>query len=99
MQATAAIIGDLTGRKVATTALAYYGNCISLGQHDGIFQVVDGDAQSTKSLRGRPAAGVKKFVLKGTAWNMFHPTYGLPTRRHRLAKTADRAPKALGPVL
>jgi hypothetical protein len=57
--------------------------------------VVDGDAQSTKSLRGRPAAGVKKFVFKGTAWNMFHPTYGLPTRRHRLAKTADRTRKAL----
>jgi NADH dehydrogenase FAD-containing subunit len=95
MQATAAIIGELTGRGVEQRPLAYVGNCISLGHKDAIFQVVDGRARSTRSLRGRPAAHVKSFVLKGTAWNMFHPTYGLPTRKHRLAKAADRTRKAV----
>ncbi|MEQ7010773.1 FAD-dependent oxidoreductase [Actinopolymorpha sp. B17G11] len=88
MQATAAIVGDLTGRKISTTPLAYLGNCISLGGKDAIFQAVDGDARSTSwSLRGRAAARVKAFVLNGTAWNMGHPTYGLPTRKRRLATT------------
>ncbi|MEQ7124234.1 FAD-dependent oxidoreductase [Actinopolymorpha sp. B11F2] len=88
MQATAAIVGDLTGRKISTTPLAYLGNCISLGGKDAIFQAVDGDARSKSwSLRGRTAARVKAFVLNGTAWNMGHPTYGLPTRKRRLATT------------
>ncbi|SDI20029.1 NADH dehydrogenase, FAD-containing subunit [Actinokineospora alba] len=91
MQATAAIIGDLTGRKVSKTPLAYLGNCISLGGKDAIFQVVDRTARSTGSLRGRPAAWVKAFVLTNVAWNMHHPTYGLPARKRRLATVSDRS--------
>jgi NADH dehydrogenase FAD-containing subunit len=90
MQATAAIIGDLTGRKISKTPLAYLGNCVSLGQKDGIFQAVDGDAVSKSwSLRGRPAARVKAFVLRGAAWNQRNPTYGLPTRRYRLMTASN----------
>lgn len=85
MRATAAIIEDLTGRTGMRTPLTYFGNCISLGRRDGIFQPVDGDVRSSSwSLRGRPAAGFKAFVFRGTIWNMTHPTYGLPTRRRRL---------------
>ncbi|MFI7544174.1 NAD(P)/FAD-dependent oxidoreductase [Actinoplanes sp. NPDC049599] len=92
MQATAAIIGDLTGDKVATSPLPYLGNCIGLGGRDAIFQTVDGAARSRSwSLRGRPAARVKAFVLRGTAWNMHHPTYGLPARRRRVTVTPARA--------
>jgi NADH dehydrogenase FAD-containing subunit len=92
MQATAAIIGDLTGRTISKTALDYLGNCISLGGKDAIFQAVGRDARARRwSLRGRPAAYVKGFVLHGTTWNMSHPTYGLPARRRRLA-APDRAP-------
>ncbi|MEV4509933.1 FAD-dependent oxidoreductase [Dactylosporangium sp. NPDC049525] len=96
MQATAAIVGDLTGRKVPTTSLQYLGNCIGLGGKDAIFQAVDGDARSRAwSLRGRSAARFKAFVFRGTVWNMRHPTYGLPTtRRHRLATVPRRAPAA-----
>jgi NADH dehydrogenase FAD-containing subunit len=91
MQATAAIIGDLTGRRIAKTPLAYLGNCISLGGRDGIFQVVDGRARSRSwALRGRPAARVKAFVYRGTVWNMSNPTYGLPARKHRLTAAPDR---------
>jgi NADH dehydrogenase FAD-containing subunit len=93
MQATAAIVGDLTGAKVAATALGYLGNCISLGRRDAIFQAVDGDAQSKPwSLRGRQTARFKAFVLNGAAWNQSHPTYGLPVRRRRFATTSDPAP-------
>jgi len=92
MQATAAIIGGLTGRKVSMTPLAYVGNCVSLGQKDAIFQAVDGDARSKSwSLRGRPAARFKAFVLRGAAWNMGHPTYGLPTRKYRSTTASDRS--------
>jgi NADH dehydrogenase len=92
MQATAAIIGDLTGQKIARTPLAYLGNCIGLGGRDAIFQVVDGDARSRSwCLRGRPAARVKAFVYRGTVWNMNNPTYGLPARKRRLSAMPDRA--------
>jgi NADH dehydrogenase FAD-containing subunit len=84
MQATAAIVGDLTGHKISRTALTYFGHCISLGGKDGILQLVDGEAQSKPgSLRGRPAARIKALVYRGTAWNMNNPTYGLPARRLR----------------
>ncbi|MFC0105701.1 NAD(P)/FAD-dependent oxidoreductase [Kibdelosporangium aridum] len=90
MQATAAIIGDLTGRKIPKTSLAYVGNCVSLGRKDAIFQMVDGEARSKSwSLRGRPAARFKAFVLRGSAWNMSHPTYGLPTRKYRLTAASN----------
>ena len=96
MQATAAIVGDLTGHKISKTPLAYLGNCISLGGKDAIFQMVDGDARSKSwSLRGRPAARVKAAVLRGAAWNMSNPTYGLPTRKHRLTTAPYRLIEAV----
>ncbi|MBB4908679.1 NAD(P)/FAD-dependent oxidoreductase [Actinophytocola algeriensis] len=97
MQATAAIVGDLTGRTVSRSPLAYLGNCISLGQKDGILQMVDGDARSKSwSLLGRPAARFKAFVLNSTVWNMNHPTYGLPTRKHRVTTVSDRSSETVG---
>ncbi|NLE82548.1 MAG: FAD-dependent oxidoreductase [Rhodococcus sp.] len=91
MQATAAIIGDLTGHEVSKTPLAYFGNCISLGQKDAVFQVVDKEATSKSwSLRGAPASVFKSFVLNNVAWNMAHPTFGLPARRRRKAAVEGR---------
>lgn len=96
MQATSAVIGDLTGRKVSTSALAYLGNCVSLGRRDALFQAVDGEAVSKEwSLRGRVAASVKEFVLRGAAWNQGHPTYGLPSRRHHLPAGRGQAAEAV----
>ncbi|AOS61556.1 NAD(P)/FAD-dependent oxidoreductase [Actinoalloteichus hymeniacidonis] len=90
-QATAAIVGDLTGRKISKIPMAYLGNCLSLGQRDAIFQAVDGEAHSRSwSLRGRPAARLKAGVLKNVVWSTCHPTYGLPSRKLRLT-TADRS--------
>ncbi|MEV4344585.1 FAD-dependent oxidoreductase [Actinoplanes sp. NPDC049596] len=96
MQATATIVGDLTGRKIPQLPLGYLGNCVSLGARDAIFQAVDGHAEARSwSMRGRTTARFKAFVLRGAAWNMSHPTYGLPARRHRAA-AGRPAPAAVG---
>ncbi|MGX1673923.1 NAD(P)/FAD-dependent oxidoreductase [Streptomyces sp. NPDC055400] len=92
MQATAAIIARLTGSEVPATALKYYGNHISLGRRDAIFQMVDGDVRSKSwYLGGRTAARLKSGVLKGSGWSIVHPTFGLPKRKRRLATAPDRA--------
>ncbi|MFG2946378.1 NAD(P)/FAD-dependent oxidoreductase [Streptomyces adustus] len=92
MQATAAIIARLSGTKVPTTGLKYYGNHISLGRRDAIFQMVDGDARSKSWYLGGPsAARLKSGILDGAGWSIAHPTFGMPKRRHRLATTPDRA--------
>ncbi|MFE7130891.1 NAD(P)/FAD-dependent oxidoreductase [Streptomyces sp. NPDC057638] len=88
MQATAAIIARLTGRKMPTVGLKYHGNHISLGRRDAIFQLVDGDARSKSwYLGGRTAALLKAGVLKGAGWNIAYPGFGIPRRKHRLART------------
>ncbi|MBB5915220.1 NADH dehydrogenase FAD-containing subunit [Nocardia transvalensis] len=91
-QATAAIIGDLTGRKVEATALSYVGNHISLGRRDGLFQLVDGDACAKPgALRGRPAARVKSAIVATSGWAISHPTFGKLDRKYRAATTAARS--------
>ncbi|MEU3704615.1 FAD-dependent oxidoreductase [Streptomyces anulatus] len=91
MQATAAIIARLTGREVPATGLKYFGNHISLGRRDAIFQMVDGDVRSKAwYLGGRTAARLKAGVLKGAWWGIAHPTFGLPKRRHSLAAAPGR---------
>ncbi|MFE5660358.1 NAD(P)/FAD-dependent oxidoreductase [Streptomyces sp. NPDC056517] len=94
MQATAAIIARLTGGEVPTTGLKYYGNHISLGRRDAIFQMVGGDVRPKAwYLGGRTAARLKAGVLAGAGWNIAHPTSGMPKRRRRLttAPMPDRS--------
>ncbi|MEV3938030.1 FAD-dependent oxidoreductase [Glycomyces sp. NPDC049804] len=88
-QATAAIIGDLTGGKVKRTGLVYVGNHISLGRRDGILQVVDGDVRSRYAVTGRPAARVKELILKTATWGVANPTAKLPARSHHMAADAE----------
>ncbi|GAB3689487.1 NAD(P)/FAD-dependent oxidoreductase [Nocardiopsis oceani] len=96
LQATAAIIGDLTGHRAAKVSLGYFGNCVSLGQKDALLQVVDGQARSKSwAMRGWPATRFKNFVLRTVAWIMGHPTYGLPTRRRRLSDESFRTGKVV----
>ncbi|WP_454198418.1 NAD(P)/FAD-dependent oxidoreductase [Nocardia sp. Marseille-Q1738] len=93
MQATAAIVGDLTGRKIKATALTYVGNHISLGRKDGIFQLVDGDARSKPgALCGRSAARVKSAIVATSGWAVSRPTFGKPSHKYRLATTAQHSP-------
>ncbi|MBF6353695.1 FAD-dependent oxidoreductase [Nocardia higoensis] len=86
LQATIAIIGDRTGRTIKTNALSYFGNHISLGRKDAIFQLVDGDARSKPgALCGRSAARVKAAIIATSGWAISHPTFGKPSHRYRAA--------------
>ncbi|MEU9924985.1 FAD-dependent oxidoreductase [Streptomyces griseoluteus] len=90
MQATAAIVGRLTGRKIPNTKLEYLGNHISLGRRDGILQTVDDEGQAKpKHVGGRKAARIKSGILKMSLWTTSHPTFGLPKRKHRLVVAPD----------
>ncbi|WP_333772444.1 NAD(P)/FAD-dependent oxidoreductase [Streptomyces sp. IBSBF 3136] len=94
-QATAAITARLTGREVPLTGLKHYGNHLSLGRRDAIFQMVDADVRSKSwYLSGRSAARLKSGILKGAGWNVAHPTFGLPARARRLA--AAPGPSGVG---
>ncbi|MEU9606854.1 FAD-dependent oxidoreductase [Streptomyces sp. NPDC048057] len=89
-QATAAIVGRLTGREVPNTRLTYVGNHISLGRRDGILQFVDEEGRAKpKYVGGRKAARIKAGILNMSLWATRHPTLGLPHRRHRLAAVTD----------
>ncbi|WP_062982217.1 NAD(P)/FAD-dependent oxidoreductase [Nocardia anaemiae] len=92
MQATAAIVGDLTGRKIKAAALTYVGNHISLGRKDGILQLVDGDARSKSgAVCGRSAARVKSAIVAASGWAIGHPTLGRSTHKYRLATTRQQS--------
>ncbi|MGW0665350.1 NAD(P)/FAD-dependent oxidoreductase [Streptodolium elevatio] len=92
MQAVKAITGRLTGRKIANVKLAYTFNHVSLGRRDGLLQPVDDQARAKpKYMGGRKAARIKSGILKGSLWTTSHPTFGLPTRKHRLAAAPDAA--------
>ncbi|MBT2467471.1 FAD-dependent oxidoreductase [Streptomyces sp. ISL-66] len=93
MQATAAIVGRLTGRKIANTKLEYLGNHISLGRRDGILQMVDDEGQAKpKFVGGRKAARFKAGILRMSLWASSHPTFRTPRRKHRLAAVPDASP-------
>ncbi|MCT2591526.1 FAD-dependent oxidoreductase [Streptomyces sp. N2-109] len=89
-QAMEAIVGRLTGRKIAHIKLVYPGNHISLGRRDGILQMVDGEAQAKpKYVGGRKAARVKAGIVKMSLWAVSYPTFGVPKRKRRLAAAPD----------
>lgn len=89
-QAMEAIVGRLTGHKIANTKLVYLGNHISLGRRDGILQMVDDEAQAKpKYVGGQKAARVKAGIVKISLWGISHPTFGLPKRKRRLAAAPD----------
>ncbi|MET7597524.1 NAD(P)/FAD-dependent oxidoreductase [Streptomyces sp. NPDC004082] len=90
MQATAAIVGRLAGRKIPNTRLEYLGNHISLGRRDGILQLVDREGEAKpKHVGGRKAARIKSGILRTSLWTTSHPTFGLPRSKRRLVVTPD----------
>ncbi|MDO0939413.1 FAD-dependent oxidoreductase [Streptomyces sp. DG2A-72] len=92
MQATDAIVARLTGRRVPSVKKTYIGNHISLGRHDAIFQLVDGDVRAKSwFVGGRKAARFKTGVLKASLWGVSHPTFGMPKRKRRLTAATTAA--------
>ena len=96
-QAADSIAARLTGGRAGRTALAYSGQCISLGRKDGLVQWVTPDDQAKdSSLRGRPAARMKDLVCRLSAWCVAHPTFGVPVRRRRVAVPTEHRTVRLG---
>ena len=94
-QAMDAIVGRLTGRKIANTKLVYPGNHISLGRRDGILQTVDDEGQpKRKYVGGRKAARIKAGIVKISLWAISHPTFGLPKPKRHLAVAPDASRRA-----
>ncbi|MFE1232657.1 NAD(P)/FAD-dependent oxidoreductase [Streptomyces sp. NPDC058745] len=92
LQATAAIVGRLTGREIPNARLEYHGNHISLGRRDGILQMVDDEGRAKpKYLGGRKAARIKAGILGMSLWTTSHPTFGLPRRKRHLAAFSPEA--------
>jgi hypothetical protein len=89
-----AIVGRLTGRKIAETKLVYPGNHISLGRRDGILQSVDDDGRPKPTyVGGWKAARIKAGIVGVSLWAVSHPTFGLPKRQLRLAAPAPSRPE------
>ncbi|NGN91251.1 FAD-dependent oxidoreductase [Nocardioides sp. KC13] len=91
-QAVEAIVGELTGRAVPTTKLAYAGNHISLGRKDAILQMVDDQGRAKpKHVDGGRAVRFKAAILAGSLWATSHPTFCLPRRRFRVTTSPSPA--------
>ncbi|MEV6394509.1 FAD-dependent oxidoreductase [Streptomyces sp. NPDC051907] len=93
-QAADALAARLTGRKAPETTIGYSMQCVSLGRRDGIVQKVTREDEATPTVfTGRTGARIKEFVVAGAAWSISHPTLLLPSRRRRLAATAEAEPR------
>ncbi|MEV0401145.1 FAD-dependent oxidoreductase [Actinoallomurus sp. NPDC050550] len=92
VQAIEAIVGRLTGRKIANTKLVYTYNHITLGRRDAILQMIDDEGQAKpKYMGGRKSARLKTGLVSLSRWAASHPTLGMPKRKHRLAAAPDAA--------
>ncbi|MFG1616253.1 NAD(P)/FAD-dependent oxidoreductase [Nonomuraea wenchangensis] len=98
-QAIEAIVGRLTGRTIPSTKLVYTYNHISLGRRDAILQGVDDEGRAKPTyMSGRKTARIKAGILSMSLWATSHPTYGMPTRRHRLAAAHASSPVGSRPA-
>ncbi|MFE2478252.1 FAD-dependent oxidoreductase [Streptomyces sp. NPDC059389] len=85
-----ALAARLTGRKVSATRIGYASQCISLGRRDAIVQRVTPDDRPTSTvITGRTGARIKELICSATTWSIAHPTMMVPSRRRRLAATAE----------
>ncbi|MEV0629444.1 NAD(P)/FAD-dependent oxidoreductase [Nonomuraea wenchangensis] len=98
-QAIEAIVGRLTGRTIANTKLVYTYNHISLGRRDAILQGVDDEGRAKPTyMSGRKTARIKASILSMSLWATSHPTYGMPTRKHRVAAAHASSPVGSRPA-
>ncbi len=69
MQAGANIAAEMRGEAPKPHRFAYFGQCISLGRHDGLVQFVHpDDTPRERVLTGGAAARFKEFICKSTIY-------------------------------
>jgi NADH:quinone reductase (non-electrogenic) len=67
VHAATSVLRDLRGEEPRPLKFAYAAQCISLGRHDGLFQLVRADdSPRDRVLTGKPAAVVKEQVVRTT---------------------------------
>lgn len=65
--AASALIAESRGLTPEPLRYRFYGQCVSLGRHDGLIQLVRADDSARERvLTGRPAARVKEQVVRST---------------------------------
>jgi NADH dehydrogenase FAD-containing subunit len=65
--AATSVLRDLRGEEPQPLKFAYAAQCVSLGRHDGLFQLVRADdSPRDRILTGKPAAVVKEQVVRTT---------------------------------
>ncbi|MFG2631120.1 NAD(P)/FAD-dependent oxidoreductase [Streptomyces sp. NPDC048473] len=80
--AAASVVRDLRGEDPKPLQFSYTAQCISLGRHDGMIQLVrEDDSPRDLCLTGKPAAMVKEQVVRNTV---------------RTLRVASRSPRAAG---
>ncbi|MFC8799036.1 NAD(P)/FAD-dependent oxidoreductase [Promicromonospora sp. NPDC057138] len=83
-QAADSIAARLTGGKLPDMPLGYVHQCISLGRHDAVIQLVTADDRAKPAAPGgRLAARYKELICKGAAYMVAHPL-PYPARRRRV---------------
>jgi NADH:ubiquinone reductase (H+-translocating) len=70
-QAAETVLSRLAGEQPAPVHAGFFGQCISLGRHAGIFQFSHRDDTATRlHLGGRTGATVKELICKSIAWQL-----------------------------
>ncbi|MEU4690796.1 hypothetical protein [Actinoplanes sp. NPDC023714] len=65
------VLARVAGRRPEPLRIGFVALCLSLGRHDGIFQLNRRDDSATRfHLRGRAGAGVKELICRGTVKQM-----------------------------
>jgi NADH dehydrogenase len=102
--AATTVLARIAGREPAPLALAFVGQCLSLGRRAGLVQFSRRDDTATGvHLGGRTAARLKESVCRSTVWQLGFearrpgrlkvPTWaGDPNRRRALRARADVVP-------
>lgn len=96
------VLSRIAGEEPGRAALAMVSQCISLGRHDGIYQLARPDDTAVGfHVAGRPGAAIKEFICSGIVWALGHegrrpgsvsyPGFVKDRRRARLLADVDAA--------
>nr|WP_300145217.1 FAD-dependent oxidoreductase [Propionicimonas sp.] len=98
--AAGTVLSRIAGEQPRQVALAMVSQCISMGRHDGIYQLARPDDTAVGfHVAGRPGAAIKEFICSGIIWALGHearrpgsvdyPGWTKDRRRARLLADVD----------